>query len=114
MSLIELRDVRLRDPLLVRISIKNLRTILRAFIRTLLIHFRRVMRHREEYAQNLAVRDDCRIKTDLDRFGVTGPAGTDRFVIGSRLLATGIAGQYLPDALHVLKYSLSPPETSAG
>ncbi len=67
---VQLRDVGLRNPLLVVVLIEDRRPVRRAHIRPLPVQLRRIVRHRKEDAQQLPVRDLRRIVDHLHRLGV--------------------------------------------
>ena len=62
-------------------AIEDRRAVLRADVGSLLVELRRIVRDREEDLEQLAVRDARRVVDDLDRLGVTGPAGADDLVV---------------------------------
>src|SRR5437660_5023400 len=114
LRLIELRDVGLRDALLFIVRIKDRRSVLSAFIGALTVQLGRIVRNREEHAQQFSVGDLRGIVDDLNRFGVAGVAGAHQLIFGSLSLSAGVAGgrgDYSPD---VLEYGLHAPETSSG
>jgi hypothetical protein len=79
-----------------------------------MVHRSRIVGDGKEDAQNLAIRDLCWIKGDLNRFGVPSCASAYLFIGGSRLIAAGIAGPDLLDTLNMLKDTLDGPESAAG
>jgi hypothetical protein len=88
--------------------------VLRPPIRPLAIELRRIVRHGEEDAQDLAVGDLRLIESDLHRLRVPGRAGGDRLVGGGIRAAARIAREHAAHALHVLKDSVHAPEAAAG
>src|SRR5271170_2315341 len=78
----ELVHIGLRDPLLVGGFVKDRRPILGTLVRTLPVQLRRVVRHGEEYFEQLAESDLGRVINDLDRLSMSGGSATDLFVAG--------------------------------
>ena len=113
MSLIELRDIILRNFLLCLALRENFRAILRAGVGALAVELRRVVRDREIDLQDLAVGNLLRVEGHLNGFGVAGAARADGLVIGVLLRAAGIAGDRVLHALRVLEDRLDAPEASA-
>src|SRR6266852_1182370 len=77
---VELRDVGLRDALLLRAAVEDRGAVLGASVRTLAIPLRGIVRDREKNHQELAVGELRRIVGDADRFGVAGDAHAHTFV----------------------------------
>ena len=109
----ELGDIGIGDFLLLRIGREDRGSVLRADIRSLPVQLRRIVRHGEEYLQELAIADSLRIVGDLDRFGVAGGAGADGRVAGGGLAAPRISGDGVHHARGVLKHALNAPEAAA-
>ena len=114
MRLVQLADIILGDLALLGIGNEQRRTVLRSPVRTLKIQLRRVVRHREEDLQQLAVGHLFRIELHLDGFGMARRAGADGFVLRRFCVAAGITGDGALDTLHVLEDALDTPETTAG
>ena len=72
--LIQLRNVSLGNLLLLIIPVENHRPVLRAFIRPLPVHLRRIERHREEHPQQLSISHLRRIVNNLHRLRMSGLA----------------------------------------
>jgi hypothetical protein len=87
---------------------------MRADVRTLTVELRRIVHHREEDLQELAVADGVRIVGDLDRFRVAGGAGGDLLVGRVGKVAAGIAGDGIDDPFGMLEHRLHAPEAAAG
>ena len=65
-GLFELRYIGLGDPFLLFATIENGRSILTSLVGSLSIQLRRIVRHREEDAQDLAVRNFRWVVGDFD------------------------------------------------
>src|SRR4051794_38105356 len=89
MGLIELCDVGPGYPFLLRAGREQRRPVLRADVGALAIALRRIVGDGEVDLQDAAVADPARVKGDLDRLRVTGPAGAQGRVRGRRRLAPG-------------------------
>jgi hypothetical protein len=111
---VDLVDVRLGDPLLVGVGVEDRRAVLRPDIRALAVQGGRVVGHREEQLQDLAVADRARVESDLDGLGVAGPAGADGLVVGRLGAAAGVARGQPEHALHLGVDCLHTPEAAAG
>ena len=113
-GMVELLDIGFRQLHLARACREYGRAVLRSGIGALAAPLRRIMRHREEDAQQLAGRDHARIIGDLDQFRMAGAPGADSFILRRIRRAAGIAGDRRFDALHMLEHALHAPETAAG
>src|SRR5436309_7160776 len=80
-GLIELSDVSLRDPFLLFVCDKDGRSILGAFVRSLPVQLRGIVRDREKYFQKLAIRNLGGIVDDSDRFGMPGETAAHDFIL---------------------------------
>src|SRR5262250_1277416 len=112
LRLLQLRNVRLGNPLLLIVSIENDGSVLSAFIRPLTIQLCRIMGHGEEDLQQLSVGDSRRIVLKLYRFRVPGFSSADEFVLGSLGRAPGIPRSGTNHSLYVLEDSLDSPKTA--
>jgi len=111
--LIDLRNVGFGDALLLVVCIEDGRAVLRAFVGSLAIELRRVVSHREEYSQQLAVSDLRWVVHNLDGFGLPCLSGADDFVLRVLFRTTRVTRGSADDTFHVLEDSLNTPETSA-
>ena len=112
---IHARVVKLLDVLVGLLALlivvsKDHRSVLSASICPLLIESRRVVRL-EENCQQIVIRNNARVESEPDTFGVSGFPRADAFVRRVLGLSAGIAGLNLQDPVHFLKDSLSTPET---
>ncbi len=87
----ELRHVGLGNSFLLIVAIENHGTVLAAFIWTLAIQLRGVMRNREEDPEKLAVGDLRSVISDFDGLCMAGLAGADEFVLGGLRRAARIS-----------------------
>ena len=111
---IELGYVGLRHLLLLVIGGEDRRPVLRAAVGALAVQLGRVVHHREEDLQDLAVADLLRVVFDLDRFRVPRGSHRNHVVVGGRLAAAGITGHGIDHARGVLEHALNAPEATAG
>jgi hypothetical protein len=79
--LIQLLDIRFRDPLLRWVRVENNRPVLRTYIGSLPVELRRIVRDVEENLQQLPIRDLARIVGDLNRLNVAGLSRDDEDVV---------------------------------
>ncbi len=80
-SLIQLINVGLCNALLVFVSIKDSRAIVRTLVRPLPIQLGRVMGHGKEHLEELTIRDLRWIIGNLDRFGMAALPCADLVII---------------------------------
>ena len=95
----QLLDVCLGDALLLVAGVEDLRAVLRAFIGTLTIQFRRIVSHREVNLQKLAEGDLRGIEGDLDGLGVAGGAGAHDFIMRIGFASASVSCNALPTHL---------------
>src|SRR6266849_2424426 len=110
---IELRDIRLSNPLLFFVGVKNHGAILRSGIRALSVPLRRIVRDGKEHPQELAVGDLRGIVRDAHGLGMTGHSHADALIRRRLDVAAGVAGGHGRHSLHVLEYRLYAPEASS-
>src|SRR5215813_1976301 len=82
LALLELGDVRLRDPPLRFVGVEDAGSILAADIGSLAVELGGIVDNREVDLEHLAIRQLFRIETDLHRLGMPGPAPAHRLVAG--------------------------------
>ena len=87
----QLLDVRLRDALLLVGGVENLRAVLGAFIRTLAVQLRRIVRHRKIDFQKLAEGNLRRIEGDLNGLRVARGAGAYDLIMRVGLASARVA-----------------------
>src|SRR5262249_53406156 len=108
----QLGNVSLGGLLLVLVGVKNHGAILLAFIGTLPIEFRWIVRNREENLKQVFVRHLRRVVDHLDRLGMSRhPGADDRVTRGGSATARVTRGD-LDDAFYVLENRVNAPETS--
>src|SRR5439155_27274582 len=88
--------------------------VLLAYVRSLAVARRGVVRDREEDLEKLPVADFRRIEPDLDGLGVSGPSGGNRLVVGRVGRSAGVTGDDRADAVQLLVHGLDAPEATAG
>jgi hypothetical protein len=105
--LIELADQLFCGRLLRLIVIEDRRAILRPHIRSLAIQCRRIM-DGEEDAEQIAVREDGRVESNLNHLGVPGRPGADVTVARLFGLPAGVARLHRRHAVQLVKDRLAP------
>src|SRR5271165_1897668 len=90
---------------------KNGRAVLRAEVRSLAVHLRRVV-HFPEYIEQLLVAQLRWIKGDLHDFRVTRFVRANIFVGGIKHLAAAVAHCRIDHSRHLLKSCFNSPEAS--
>src|ERR1019366_7077429 len=113
-GLVQLRDVGLRNPLLLIAAVEDHGAILRPLVRALAIQLRRIVRNGEKHLKQLPIGDLRWIVNDLDRLRVPGSSGANYFVFRGDGRPSRVSGGGADDALHMLENRLHAPETSAG
>ena len=112
--MLQLGDVGLGNVLLLLVAVENCRAVLAPGVGALPIELRRVVSDGEEDLEKLAIGDPRRVVGDLDRFGVTGFAAADEFILGGGSRASRVARGRCLDTFDVLEDGLDSPETPAG
>src|SRR5437870_8915808 len=113
-GVVQLLDVRFRDPLLLSVFIEDHGTILLAPVRTLAVQRDRIVRHGEEYLEQLSVGYLRRVECDLNRFGMIGFSRAHHFVMCRRRIAARKAGNHFMHPDELFEDRLRAPETPAG
>ena len=113
-GLLQLRHIGAPNPFLLRPAREQRAAILAAGIGALAIELGRVMRDREEDAQQRSVGDHCWIVGHLHRFGMAGQTAAGDFIDGGRARAAGITRHHGLHTLHPFEHAFHAPEAAAG
>src|SRR5262245_40229004 len=89
-GMIELIDIGLCDPLLVRIGVENCRAILSAGVGSLPVELSGIMSDRKKHFEKLTICNSRWVKDDLHRFGVSRAAGRNHLVVSGIGLAAAV------------------------
>jgi hypothetical protein len=111
--LVELGDIGRRNCLLAVAGGEDGRPVLGAGVRALPVELGRIVGHREEDPQDLAIRDLLRVEGDLDGLGVARLTAAHLVIDGRPRGAARIARHGAGDAPGVLEHGLHPPEAAA-
>src|SRR5258708_4387522 len=111
LRLVELLNVGFGNALLLVRCVEDGGPVLRAFVRSLAVELRRVMRNGEVDLKQFAERNTGRIEGDPDRLGMAGAAGADDFIVRGQPAAAGVSGYYFGNTLNVPEHCVDAPET---
>src|SRR5690348_15010087 len=111
--IVQLRDISIRNPLLVITDIEDRGAIRRADIWSLAVELRGIVSHGKEDAQKLAVGNFRGIVNDFNGFGMTGRFRRN-LVVGCGCGGTAsISSRSMDNAFHSFKNCLCAPKTAA-
>ena len=109
---LELRDIRVRNPLLFVVGIVDDGTVLRTNIGTSPVHFRGIMRDGKIDLQQLSVANFCGIEFDANHFRVPRTAGANLLVGWILRRAAGVAGYYGIHPAELIEDGFRAPKTA--
>jgi hypothetical protein len=112
LRLIQLLDVRLGDPPLLHVRVKDHGPVLRSDIGSLAVQLRWIVSHFEEHLQQLPVREFARVIGDLDRLDMACLAGADYVIVSGGRISTGVSRDYLIHTCNLPKDGFHAPETA--